>query len=304
MPKLSAQKTIKSAVIVSKVYKRPVSGAIREIASILNELGVDVCLDSNTSIGFNIPEIPGISRRQMRDRDLIIVVGGDGSVLGAARSLVDLKVPMLGVNRGHLGLLTDLSPKDLRESLEKIVVGRYSIEQRTMLDVRVSRDDENGAGMLIGQSLATNETVIHSGMMAHMMTFRVSIDNRYMYTLRGDGIIINTPTGSTAYSLSAGGPIIEPHLDVLALVPMFPQSLNCSPIIIPGKSSIKIEFECSDNVAELIAINCDGQVTMRADTKCTVSINQHPVPLTFIHPEGYDYYSLLRQKLGWGQSLV
>lgn len=304
MPKLSAQKPIKSAVIVSKVYKRPVSGAIRENASILNELGVDVCLDSNTSIGFNIPEIPGISRRQMRDRDLIIVVGGDGSVLGAARSLVDLKVPMLGVNRGHLGLLTDLSPKDLRESLEKIVVGRYSIEQRTMLDVRVSRDDENGAGMLIGQSLATNETVIHSGMMAHMMTFRVSIDNRYMYTLRGDGIIINTPTGSTAYSLSAGGPIIEPHLDVLALVPMFPQSLNCSPIIIPGKSSIKIEFECSDNVAELIAINCDGQVTMRADTKCTVSINQHPVPLTFIHPEGYDYYSLLRQKLGWGQSLV
>ena len=105
MPKLSAQKPIKSAVIVSKVYKRPVSGAIREIASILNELGVDVCLDSNTSIGFNIPEIPGISRRQMRDRDLIIVVGGDGSVLGAARSLVDLKVPMLGVNRGHLGLL-------------------------------------------------------------------------------------------------------------------------------------------------------------------------------------------------------
>ena len=240
----------------------------------------------------------------MRDRDLIIVVGGDGSVLGAARTLVDLKVPMLGVNRGHLGLLTDVSPSDLRESLEKIVAGRYTIEQRTMLDVRVTRDNEDGAGELIGQSLATNETVIHSGMMAHMMVFRVSIDNRYMYTLRGDGIIVTTPTGSTAYSLSAGGSIIEPHLDVLALVPMFPQSLNCSPIIIPGKSNIKIEFECSDNVAELIAINCDGQVTMRADTKCTVSIHQHHVPLTFIHPEGYDYYSLLRQKLGWGQSLV
>lgn len=295
---------MKSAVIVSKVYKRPVSGAIREIASILKELGVDVCLDANTSIGFNIPEIPAISRRQMRDRDLIIVVGGDGSVLGAARTLVDLKVPMLGVNRGHLGLLTDVSPSDLRESLEKIVEGRYSIEQRTMLDVRVTRDNDDGVGELIGQSLATNETVIHSGMMAHMMVFKVSIDNRYMYTLRGDGIIINTPTGSTAYSLSAGGSIIEPHLDVLALVPMFPQSLNCSPIIIPGKSNIKIEFECTDNIAELIAINCDGQVTMRADTKCTVSIHQHHVPLTFIHPEGYDYYSLLRQKLGWGQSLV
>ncbi len=304
MPLQSSQKPVKSAVIVSKVYKRPVSGAIREIASILNELGVDVCLDANTSIGFNIPEIPAISRRQMRDRDLIIVVGGDGSVLGAARTLVDLKVPMLGVNRGHLGLLTDVSPNDLHESLEKIVAGRYSIEQRTMLDVRITRDNEDGVGELIGQSLATNETVIHSGMMAHMMVFKVSIDNRYMYTLRGDGIIINTPTGSTAYSLSAGGSIIEPHLDVLALVPMFPQSLNCSPIIIPGKSNIKIEFECADNIAELIAINCDGQVTIRADTKCTVSIRQHPVPLTFIHPEGYDYYSLLRQKLGWGQSLV
>ena len=304
MPLQSSQKPVKSAVIVSKVYKRPVSGAIREIASILNELGVDVCLDANTSIGFNIPEIQAISRRQMRDRDLIIVVGGDGSVLGAARTLVDLKVPMLGVNRGHLGLLTDVSPNDLHESLEKIVAGRYSIEQRTMLDVRITRDNEDGVGELIGQSLATNETVIHSGMMAHMMVFKVSIDNRYMYTLRGDGIIINTPTGSTAYSLSAGGSIIEPHLDVLALVPMFPQSLNCSPIIIPGKSNIKIEFECADNIAELIAINCDGQVTIRADTKCTVSIRQHPVPLTFIHPEGYDYYSLLRQKLGWGQSLV
>lgn len=304
MPLQSFQKPVKSAVIVSKVYKRPVSGAIREIASILKELGVDVCLDANTSIGFNIPEIPAISRRQMRDRDLIIVVGGDGSVLGAARTLVDLKVPMLGVNRGHLGLLTDVSPSDLRESLEKIVEGRYSIEQRTMLEVRVTRDNDDGVGELIGQSLATNETVIHSGMMAHMMVFKVSIDNRYMYTLRGDGIIINTPTGSTAYSLSAGGSIIEPHLDVLALVPMFPQSLNCSPIIIPGKSNIKIEFECTDNIAELIAINCDGQVTMRADTKCTVSIHQHHVPLTFIHPEGYDYYSLLRQKLGWGQSLV
>ena len=304
MPLQSSQKPVKSAVIVSKVYKRPVSGAIREIASILNELGVDVCLDANTSIGFNIPEIQAISRRQMRDRDLIIVVGGDGSVLGAARTLVDLTVPMLGVNRGHLGLLTDVSPNDLHESLEKIVAGRYSIEQRTMLDVRITRDNEDGVGELIGQSLATNETVIHSGMMAHMMVFKVSIDNRYMYTLRGDGIIINTPTGSTAYSLSAGGSIIEPHLDVLALVPMFPQSLNCSPIIIPGKSNIKIEFECADNIAELIAINCDGQVTIRADTKCTVSIRQHPVPLTFIHPEGYDYYSLLRQKLGWGQSLV
>ncbi|MBO5566334.1 MAG: NAD(+)/NADH kinase [Succinivibrio sp.] len=279
------------------------SGAIRELGVLLKNLGVQAYLDKNTAIGFNIPEIPVLSRRQIKDQDLIIVMGGDGSVLGAARALVDLQVPMLGVNRGHLGLLTDVNPNDLKDKLTKVVTGRYDIEQRTMIDVRVSREEDDGAGELIGQSLAMNETVIHSGMMAHMMTFKVSIDNRYMYTLRGDGIIVNTPTGSTAYSLSAGGPIIEPHLDVLALVPMFPQSLNCQPIIIPGKSSVRIDFE-NRSGAELISINCDGQVSMKADNKCSVFINQHREPLSLIHPEGYDYYSLLRQKLGWGQSLV
>ena len=301
---LPKQKEIKSAVIVSKVYKRPMSDTIRLIADKLKALGVDVYLDANTSVGFNIPEIPSISRRQMRDLDLIIVVGGDGSLLGAARTLVDLKVPVLGINSGHLGLLTDVSPSNLDESLKNIVKGYYTLEERKMIDVRVSRDSEAGVGELIGQSLATNETVIHSGTMAHMMVFKVSIGDNYMYTLRGDGIIVNTPTGSTAYSLSAGGPIIEPHLDVLALVPMFPQSLNSSPIIIPGKSEVKIDFECPDDLAELIAINCDGQVTLRADTNCSVLIRQHHIPLTLIHPQGYDYYSLLRQKLCWGQSLV
>ncbi|MDD7021432.1 MAG: NAD(+)/NADH kinase [Aeromonadales bacterium] len=300
-----SHKPIHSAVILSRVYRRPVSGAIRKIAGLLGSLGVEACLDQNTAVGFNIHEIRAVSRSEMRTKDLFIVVGGDGSLLGAARTLVDLRVPMLGVNAGHLGLLTDLSPEGLNDSLKEVVAGRYSVEQRTMLDLQVFREDEDGAGELVAQSLATNETVIHSGMMAHMMTFKVFIDGRYMYALRGDGIIVNTPTGSTAYSLSAGGSIIEPHLDVLALVPMFPQSLNCSPIIIPGKSAVRIDFEGPQGeVPELVAINCDGQVTMRADTKCTVSIRQHRVMLKLIHPEGYDYYSLLRQKLGWGQSLV
>jgi NAD+ kinase len=300
------QKPIRSAVILSRVYHRPVSGAIREIAGLLDSMGVEACLDQNTAVGFDIRELRAISRSEMRTKDLFIVVGGDGSLLGAARTLVDLRVPMLGVNAGHLGLLTDLSPEGLKDRLKDVVAGKYSIEERTMLDLQVFREDEDGAGELVGQSLATNETVIHSGMMAHMMTFKVFIDGRYMYTLRGDGIIVNTPTGSTAYSLSAGGSIIEPHLDVLALVPMFPQSLNCSPIIIPGKSAVRIDFDAHQQgeVPELVAINCDGQVTMRADTKCTVSIRQHRVMLKLIHPEGYDYYSLLRQKLGWGQSLV
>ncbi len=129
------QKPIKTAVIVSKVYKRNVSGALREIAGKLESLGVKVFLDANTSVGFNIPEIESVSIRQMRDLDLIIVVGGDGSVLGAARNLVDLKVPVLGVNRGHLGLLTDVTPETLDKSLEKIVQGRYKLIQKMVLSV-------------------------------------------------------------------------------------------------------------------------------------------------------------------------
>ena len=297
-------KKIKRAVIVSKVYHRPLSGAISAVAKTLNRLGVEAFVDQNTAVGFNIEDVPIIARRSIRDTDIIIVIGGDGSLLSAARALVDFEVPMLGVNRGHLGLLTDVSPNTLDDALNKIVAGKYSTEERMMLDVRVYRRDEDGAEELVGQSLAMNETVVHSGILAHMIVCRVLINGRFMYSLRGDGIIVGTPTGSTAYSLSAGGPIIEPHLDLLSLVPMFPQSLNWSPIVIPGKSRVEIEFAVNDDVPEWVNVNCDGQATIRADTKCIVCVRQHHTPLTLIHPEGYDYYSVLRQKLGWGQSLV
>ena len=297
-------KKIKRAVIVSKVYHRPLSGAISAVAKTLNRLGVEAFVDQNTAVGFNIEDVPIIARRSIRDTDIIIVIGGDGSLLSAARALVDFEVPMLGVNRGHLGLLTDVSPNTLDDALNKIVAGKYSTEERMMLDVRVYRRDEDGAEELVGQSLAMNETVVHSGILAHMIVCRVLINGRFMYSLRGDGIIVGTPTGSTAYSLSAGGPIIEPHLDLLSLLPMFPQSLNCSPIVIPGKSRVEIEFAVNDDVPEWVNVNCDGQATIRADTKCIVCVRQHHTPLTLIHPEGYDYYSVLRQKLGWGQSLV
>ncbi|MCR5084288.1 MAG: NAD(+)/NADH kinase [Succinivibrionaceae bacterium] len=295
---------IKSAVIVSKVYKRPVAGTIREIARILTSLGVETYLDQNTAVGFNIADIRSIPRKEMRGKSVIIVVGGDGSLLGAARTMSDLGVPFLGINGGHLGLLTDISPTELGTALTNVVAGRYLPEERMMLDVRVFRKEQDGAGELVGQSIATNETVIHSGMMAHMMVFHVKVDGRPLYTLRGDGIIVSTPTGSTAYSLSAGGPIIEPHLDLLSLVPMFPQSLNCSPIVISGQSVVQVEFDCSPDSTEWVAINCDGQVTVRADSSCIATMRQHRIPLRLIHPEGYDYFGVLRKKISWGQGLV
>lgn len=308
------KKPVKTAVIVTKVYKKPVSGAITDIAKMLEGMGVRAYIDQSTAVGLENSSIEPVSKKQMKDKDLIIVVGGDGSVLGAARTLIDLRIPVLGVNRGHLGLLTDVSVNDMQDAFAKVVEGRYYTEKRMMLSVSVHRQGpgrrssrtgiRSDVGPMVGRSLATNETVIHSGMMAHMMNFNVTIDANFMYSLRGDGMIVNTPTGSTAYSLSAGGPIIEPRLDVLSLVPMFPQSLNCSPIIIPGRSVVRIDFQSPDDTAEWVNVSCDGQVTIRADTRCTVLIKQHHTPLILMHPEGYDYYEVLRQKLGWGQCLV
>ena len=318
----TAARPITTAVIVTKVFRKQVIRTILEVAAVLGRLGVKAYVDQSTAVGIYLdPQVAGelgrpaletLSKKDMRDKDLIVVVGGDGSVLGAARTLVDLRLPVLGINRGHLGLLTDVGMADLEEALTRVAAGRYRTEKRMMLSVTVYRPHEEGdpasarspAGVLVGRSLATNETVIHSGMMAHMMDFNVAINERFMYSLRGDGMIVNTPTGSTAYALSAGGSIIEPHLDVLSLVPMFPQSLNCSPIIIPGKATVRFDFAGMDGSPEWVNISCDGQVTIRADTKCRVYIRQHPTPLLLLHPEGYDYYHVLRQKLGWARGLV
>lgn len=230
-----------------------------------------------------------------RSADLAVVVGGDGNMLGAARVLSQYEIGVIGVNRGNLGFLTDLDPDDVIEPLLKVLQGEYKTEYRYLLAASVTRE-----GRTIGHNNAINEMVLHSDKVAHMIEFEVYVDNEFMFSQRSDGLIIATPTGSTAYSLSAGGPILTPNLDALTLVPMFPHTLSSRPIVVDGNSQIRIRVAHNNDP---LHVSCDGHVTLAAAPGDEIIIEKHPRQLRLIHPKNYNYYHVLRNKLKWGSRL-
>lgn len=224
--------------------------------------------------------------------DLIIVVGGDGSILKTARSTVDYNVPILGINRGSLGFMADIKPDQMQESLTLILNGSYSAEQRSLLELAIYHK-----GDCISSNLALNDAVLFNGDIARMIEFEVFIDNHFVMSQRSDGMIIATPTGSTAYSLSAGGPIIYPSLGVISLVPMFPHTLTSRPIVISDASTIRLAISPKKSIAP--KISCDGQEHINLKSGDEVFLKKHPQQIVLLHPKGYDYFALLREKLGW-----
>ncbi len=229
--------------------------------------------------------------------DLVIVVGGDGSMLSVARDLVCHDVPVLGINRGGLGFLTDVPPVDFEPILLAVLEGEYVVEQRFLLDTEVWRDQT-----LIGRGSAFNDVVVSSGETARMIEFETYIGDQFVYSQRSDGLIIATPTGSTAYALSAGGPIMHPQLDALVLVPMFPHSLSSRPIVVDGNSEIKIAV-ASDNRIHPV-VTCDGHYSIEAEAGDTILVRKKAHKLRMIHPVGHNFYAACRDKLGWGNKLT
>lgn len=228
--------------------------------------------------------------------DLIIVVGGDGSFLGAARTLSRQPAPVLGINRGRLGFLTDISPDELETQIGSVLDGNYTLEKRFLLNVEVKR---NGEPVGVGEAL--NDVVVNSGTSAHMMEFDLYIDGEFVYRQRSDGLIISTPTGSTAYSMSGGGPIMHPKLDAIALVPMFPHTLSSRPIVVDGKSEIKIVIRTDNKIPAPVI--CDGQEVIPTHPGDVVYVRKKPHKMTLIHPSGHSFYASCRDKLGWGGKL-
>ncbi len=225
--------------------------------------------------------------------DLAIVVGGDGSLLGAARSLAPHNIPVLGVNRGKLGFLTDIKPDELEEKVNAVLDGEYHCDKRFLLDVVVKRDRQP-----IASGTALNDVVINSGGSARMIDFELYIDGQFVYQQNSDGLIISTPTGSTAYSLSGGGPIMHPSLEAIALVPMFPHTLSARPIVINNESEIKMVIgDCSPYVS------CDGQVRLDAAPGDSVYITKKRHRLKLLHPLKHNFYEACRDKLGWSSRL-
>ncbi|MGC6229709.1 NAD(+) kinase [Hafnia paralvei] len=227
--------------------------------------------------------------------DLAVVVGGDGNMLGAARILARYDIKVIGVNRGNLGFLTDLDPDNAKQQLSDVLDGEYFSEQRFLLEVQVCREQQQRR-----MSTAINEVVLHPGKVAHMIEFEVYINENFAFSQRSDGLIISTPTGSTAYSLSAGGPILTPTLDAIALVPMFPHTLSARPLVIDSNSKIHLRFSHFSNELE---ISCDSQIALPIQQGEEVMIQRSQFHLNLIHPKDYNYFNTLSTKLGWSKKL-
>jgi NAD+ kinase len=223
--------------------------------------------------------------------DLIIVFGGDGTLLNSARQYLDSQIPILGVNMGNVGFLTDLSVDNFETTVTEILSGNYKIEERNLVSAQFDNNHLYGL----------NEVVIHSGAYAQLMRYRLSVNNKVVYEQRSDGLIVATPTGSTAYSLSAGGPIIHPSLDVWTILPMLPQSLSSRPFIISSDENVEMELFEGPNDSAKICV--DGQDDIDVSYGVKISISKMKKTLQLVHPVDNDFFEACREKLGWSLNI-
>lgn len=286
----------KSIGIIGKYSDASVAGAIRTLGVHLAARGIDVLLDADTATLF--PDIPlktGSRDEIGRRCELAVIVGGDGTLLNAARSLAAHDVPLVGVNLGHLGFLTDISPGQMLECMDQILRGDYHMEERFLLACSVTR-----AGDEVSACSAFNEVVVHKWNVARMIEMETYINGRYLNNLRSDGVIVSTPTGSTAYALSAGGPILDPTLDAIVIVPVCPHTMSHRPIVVDGAS--EIEVIVGNGNRDHAQVTCDGQVTFALTTGDRLRIRKQAKPVRLVHLPRHDHYELLRAKLNWAEN--
>ena len=292
------QASFKVIGLVGRSQQGGIESALRQLLSLLRGRGLEVLLEDRLD-----ELLPGHGERlATRDEigqaaDLVIVVGGDGSLLSAARTLAKYETPVLGVNRGRLGFLTDFSPDEINQQVPAVLEGRFERDSRFLLDARVTRE-----GKTVGRADALNDVVVNSGTSAQMIEMELYINNAFVYRQRADGLIVSTPTGSTAYSLSGGGPIMHPSLDAIVLVPMFPHALSSRPIVVDGNSEIRVDILARNRIHP--PVTCDGQVNMTARPGDSVHITKKPHRLTLLHPLGHSFYASCRDKLRWSNALV
>lgn len=283
--------------VIGRSRQQGLETVLADLRAALTAAGATVLLEQRFA-NFIDDACPLYSREEIGPQaDLLIVLGGDGSMLSAAREMLPFGKPMLGVNRGRLGFLTDISPDSLSEQIAAVMHGEYAVEERFLLDACVER-----AGEVVAQSEALNDVVVNSGTSAQMIEVELCIDGEFVNRQRADGLIVSTPTGSTAYSLSGGGPIMHPALDALLVLPMFPHTLSSRPIVIRGDSEIRIDVLARNRIHP--PVTCDGQVNMTARPGDSVLLRRNPTVLTLLHPTGHSFYASCRDKLGWSGAMV
>jgi NAD+ kinase len=283
----------KTVAVVGKSDAANLPEVLDQLAGVLRRRGIAVAMDTATA-GASRTKPDAVSElAQLPARaDLCIVVGGDGTLIACARLMAERGVPLVGVNLGRLGFLTDIPADALESSIESVLDGEFISEQRTLLAGAVKRE-----GKTLFSAMAMNDVVVSRGAMGSMIEFAVTVDGEFIYSLRADGLIVATPTGSTAYALSAGGPILHPALQAIALVPISPHTLSNRPVAIRGNSKVEITLVRGEGARA----NFDVQAHFQLEPGDVVTVSAAAKPATLLHPKGYRYFSMLRQKLRWSE---
>jgi NAD+ kinase len=269
--------------------EEPVSGLV----AFLQQAGYRVVFEADTAAHVKVPGIASMSPDEIGEQAAYaVVMGGDGTMLGIARQLARYDVPLIGINQGRLGFITDIPIERMLPALGEILAGQATAEKRSLLEGRVMRGSD-----MIFCAVAVNDIVVSRGTGAGMAELKVTVDGDFMYNQRSDGLIITTPTGSTAYALSAGGPLLHPSVGGIGLVPIAPHALSNRPIVVPDSSEIVVEIVNGRD----ISVNFDMQTFASLQHGDRIVIARSPHTITFLHPHGWSYYDTLREKLHWNE---
>lgn len=279
--------------LIGRLASESTQYSLQRLISYLAKQNLEVLLDEETSSVLPDCALPVVSREVLAEKcDLIIVVGGDGSLLAAARAFAGCKAKLLGINRGRLGFLTDISPDEIEYKVGEVLEGQYRIEERFLLSSTLIRE-----GNVVSESIALNDVVIHPGRFIRMIEFELFIDGEFVYRQRSDGLIISSPTGSTAYALSGGGPIMQPKLDAIVLVPMNPHTLSSRPIVINANSIVQLVVSDINHLKP--HVTCDGQTHVVSQPGDIVEVKKATKTIQLIHLNDHSFYETCRTKLGW-----
>jgi len=285
------------AALVGKYQARGIRPILEEIAHFLVRQGLEVTLERDTALNTGITDFPALAADGLGEScDLAVVVGGDGTMLGIARQLAPHGVPLVGINQGRLGFITDVPIGSYSEALASMVGGDYEVEHRSMLEGGVWRD-----GRQIFGSIAMNDVVVSRGATANMVELRIDVGTEFVANLRADGLILASPTGSTAYALSASGPILHPGIAGWVLVPIAPHALSNRPIVMPDTGEISVEIVAG---GADVSVNFDMQTLASLLHGDRIRVRRSAHQVRFLHPRGWSYYATLRRKLHWNEGVV
>ena len=285
---------LRRVALVGRPNTPGIGEPLTSLATLLAGRGHDVFVDADTAVDAGLTRLPTVARAAMGARvDVAVVVGGDGTMLSIARELAPQGVPLIGVNQGRLGFLTDVPLARIEDVLAAMLAGHHVEERRQLLAATIRRD-----GVVVQESLALNEVVVSRGMQGGMIESAIAIDGRFVCALRADGLIVATPTGSTAYSLSAQGPIVHPQVPALLLVPVAPHALTNRPLVVSDEAQIDVTLLRGKEALAL----CDGQARFALAEGDHVAIRRADHPARLLHPEGHDHFAMLREKLHWSET--